>query len=69
VAVTSSREVVDGQHQNIEDSSVPWKVRETGVSRCGSTMWAEGKLLLRHHAVGPKKRAPVPRHAGFDRGR
>jgi hypothetical protein len=53
---TQLREVVDGQHENIEGSSVPWRGRETGVPMCGSTMWAKGKALLRHQTVGPKRR-------------
>jgi hypothetical protein len=67
--LNKSRDVVDGQHENIEGSSVPWKGRETGASRCAPTIWAKGKALLRHQTVEPKKKAPVPRHAGFDRGR
>ena len=41
--------LLDGQQENIEDSSGPLKVRD--------------------QTVGPKKKALVPRHAGFDRGR
>jgi hypothetical protein len=30
---------------------------------------SSGPWKVRDQTVGPKKKAPVPRHAGFDRGR
>jgi hypothetical protein len=31
--VNQSREVVDGQHENIEDSSMPWRLRENPLGQ------------------------------------
>jgi len=58
--LNKSREGLNGQQENTEDSSEPRKVRETGVSRCAPHNVGKGKVLLRHQTVGPKKEGPGP---------
>jgi hypothetical protein len=57
---TQLRDVVDGQHENIEGSSVPWKGRETGASRCAPTIWAKGKVPTASSNGRAKKEGPGP---------
>jgi hypothetical protein len=63
--LNKSREGLNGQQENTEDSSEPGRCVRLEFQGVLPTMWAKGKVLLRHQTVGPKKKAPVPRHAGF----